>query len=117
MRLPLWADRQGGWKVFDSFGGFRLPDGSVRSPDALLRLEAAEVLEGGPHFPVACGWCWPRSGTPEPGVPARNGRDSFGRSWLNSERGIQRSSGELALSHKGIRHPLCDAVTLQTPTL
>ena len=36
MRLQLWADRQGGWKVFDSSGGFLLPDGSVRSPDASL---------------------------------------------------------------------------------
>ena len=36
MRLQLWADRQGGWKVFDSSGGFLLPDGSIRSPDASL---------------------------------------------------------------------------------
>jgi Uma2 family endonuclease len=36
MRLQLWADRQGGWKVFDSSGGFLLSDGSVRSPDASL---------------------------------------------------------------------------------
>jgi Uma2 family endonuclease len=36
MRLQLWADRQGGWKVFDSSGGFILPDGSIRSPDASL---------------------------------------------------------------------------------
>jgi Uma2 family endonuclease len=45
MRLLLWADRQGGWKVFDSSGGFRLPDGSVLSPDAsLLRLERWQAL-------------------------------------------------------------------------
>jgi Uma2 family endonuclease len=45
MRLLLWADRQGGWKVFDSSAGFRLPDGSVLSPDAsLLRLERWEAL-------------------------------------------------------------------------
>jgi Uma2 family endonuclease len=36
MRLLLWADQQGGWKVFDSSSGFRLPDGSVLSPDASL---------------------------------------------------------------------------------
>jgi Uma2 family endonuclease len=36
MRLQLWADRQGGWKVFDSSGGFLLSDGSIRSPDASL---------------------------------------------------------------------------------
>jgi Uma2 family endonuclease len=47
MRLLLWADRQGGWKVFDSSGGFRLPDGSVFSPDAsLLRLERWQALTG-----------------------------------------------------------------------
>lgn len=40
MRLLLWADQQGGWKVFDSSAGFRLPDGSVLSPDAsLVRLD------------------------------------------------------------------------------
>ena len=40
MRLLVWADQRGGWKVFDSSGGFHLPDGSVLSPDAsLLRLE------------------------------------------------------------------------------
>jgi Uma2 family endonuclease len=45
MRLLLWADRQGGWKVFDSSGGFRLPDGSVLSPDAaLVSLERWRAL-------------------------------------------------------------------------
>ena len=45
MRLLLWADQQGGWKVFESSAGFRLPDGSVRSPDAsLLRLERWQAL-------------------------------------------------------------------------
>ena len=28
-----------GWRLFDSSGGFRLPDGSVLSPDASLVLE------------------------------------------------------------------------------
>jgi Uma2 family endonuclease len=36
MRLHLWADHQGGWKVFGSSTGFQLPDGSVLSPDASL---------------------------------------------------------------------------------
>ena len=36
MRLLLWADQQGVWRVFDSSSGFRLPDGSVLSPDASL---------------------------------------------------------------------------------
>jgi Uma2 family endonuclease len=36
MRLLLWADQHGGWKVFDSSSGFRLPDGAVLSPDASL---------------------------------------------------------------------------------
>ncbi|MCS5693345.1 Uma2 family endonuclease [Cyanobium sp. FGCU-6] len=40
MRLLLWADQQGGWKVFGSSTGFRLPDDSVFSPDAsLVRLD------------------------------------------------------------------------------
>ncbi len=35
----------GGWKVFDSSSGFRLPDGAVFSPDAsLLRLERWQAL-------------------------------------------------------------------------
>jgi hypothetical protein len=34
MRLLLWADQQGGWRVFGSSTGFRLPDNSVLSPDA-----------------------------------------------------------------------------------
>ena len=32
MLLLLWADHQGGWKVFGSSTGFCLPDGSVLSP-------------------------------------------------------------------------------------
>jgi Uma2 family endonuclease len=39
-QLKLYAKRAGGWKVFDSSTGFRLPDGSVFSPDAsLMRLD------------------------------------------------------------------------------
>jgi Uma2 family endonuclease len=47
MRLLLWADQQGGWKVFDSSSGFRLPDGSVLSPDTevvCLSQTVADVL-------------------------------------------------------------------------
>jgi Uma2 family endonuclease len=45
MRLQLWADRCGGWKVFDSSTGFALPDGSVLSPDAaLIKLERWQAL-------------------------------------------------------------------------
>ncbi|MFM7513741.1 MAG: Uma2 family endonuclease [Cyanobium sp.] len=44
-RLQAWADRSGDWLVFDSSSGFRLPDGSVRSPDAsLLRQERWQAL-------------------------------------------------------------------------
>ncbi len=32
--LTLWARRDGHGKVFDSNGGFTLPDGSMRAPDA-----------------------------------------------------------------------------------
>jgi Uma2 family endonuclease len=45
MRLLLWADQAGGWKVFGSSSGFRLPDGSVYSPDAsLVRLDRWQAL-------------------------------------------------------------------------
>jgi len=57
MRLQLWADRQGGWKVFDSSGGFLLPDGSIRSPDAsLVRLERWLALSEAERdgFPPLC---------------------------------------------------------------
>ena len=57
MRLQLWADRTGGWKVFDSSTGFRLPDGSVLSPDAsVVRLQRWQALtsEQRPGFPPLC---------------------------------------------------------------
>ena len=57
MRLLLWADRTGGWKVFDSSTGFRLPDGSVLSPDAsVVRLQRWQALtsEQRPGFPPLC---------------------------------------------------------------
>ena len=57
MRLQLWADRQGGWKVFDSSGGFLLPDGSIRSPDAsLVRQERWQALSEAERdgFPPLC---------------------------------------------------------------
>ena len=45
MRLLLWADQQGGWKVCGSSSGFRLPDGSVLSPDAsVIRLDRWRAL-------------------------------------------------------------------------
>jgi Uma2 family endonuclease len=57
MRLLVWADRTGGWKVFDSSTGFRLPDGSVLSPDAsLVRLDRWQALtsEQRRGFPPLC---------------------------------------------------------------
>jgi Uma2 family endonuclease len=57
MRLQLWADRQGDWKVFDSSAGFLLPDGSVRSPDAsLVLLERWQALSEAERdgFPPLC---------------------------------------------------------------
>ena len=45
MPLLLWADHQGGWKVFGCSTGFCLPDGSVLSPDAsLVRLDRWQAL-------------------------------------------------------------------------
>jgi Uma2 family endonuclease len=57
MRLLAWAERTGGWQVFDSSSGFRLPDGSVLSPDAsLLRLQRWDALtaEQRRGFPPLC---------------------------------------------------------------
>jgi Uma2 family endonuclease len=56
-RLQAWAERRGGWEVFDSSGGFRLPDGSVLSPDtAIVRLERWQALtpEQRRGFPTLC---------------------------------------------------------------
>jgi Uma2 family endonuclease len=56
-RLQAWAERRGGWEVFDSSTGFRLPDGSVLSPDAaVLRLERWQALtpEQRRGFPPLC---------------------------------------------------------------
>lgn len=44
-QLMVYAKRSGGWKAFDSSTGFRLPDGSVLSPDAsLLHLDRWQAL-------------------------------------------------------------------------
>jgi Uma2 family endonuclease len=56
-RLQTWADRQGGWTVFDSSTGFRLADGSVLSPDAsVVRLERWQALSAEQRrgFPPLC---------------------------------------------------------------
>jgi Uma2 family endonuclease len=56
-RLQAWAERRGGWEVFDSSCGFRLPDGSVFSPDAaVVRLERWQALtaEQRRGFPPLC---------------------------------------------------------------
>ena len=56
-RLQVWALGKGDWKVFDSSTGFRLPDGSVLSPDAsLVRLERWHALtsEQRRGFPPLC---------------------------------------------------------------
>ena len=56
-RLQVWALGQGGWKVFDSSTGFRLPDGSVLSPDAaMVRVERWQALtpEDRRGFPPLC---------------------------------------------------------------
>lgn len=44
-QIKSWARTTGGWMAFDSSTGFRLPDGSVRSPDAsLVALERWRAL-------------------------------------------------------------------------
>ena len=55
--LQAYARRSGCWKAFDSSGGFRLPDGSVLSPDAsLVRIERWQELspEQRRGFPPLC---------------------------------------------------------------
>ena len=57
VQLALWARSHGGWKVFDSSSGFRLPDGSVLSPDAsAVRLERWQALTPDQRrsFPPLC---------------------------------------------------------------
>ena len=56
-RLQAWAERRGGWEVFDSSTGFRLPDSSVLSPDAaVVRQERWQELtpEQRSGFPPLC---------------------------------------------------------------
>jgi len=44
-QLQTFAKSSGGWRVFKSSGGFRLPDGSIVSPDAsLVRLDRWQAL-------------------------------------------------------------------------
>ena len=73
MRLLAWADQIGGWQLFDSSTGFRLPDGSVLSPDAsLLRLERWQALtpEQRRSFPPFVRMWWWNSPAPVIKVPA-----------------------------------------------
>jgi Uma2 family endonuclease len=56
-QLKRYAIDEGSWKVFDSSTGFRLPDGSVLSPDAsLVRLERWQALSSEQRrgFPPLC---------------------------------------------------------------
>ncbi|MEB3321893.1 MAG: Uma2 family endonuclease [Synechococcaceae cyanobacterium] len=56
-QLQRFARGCGGWQVFDSSGGFRLPDGSVLSPDAaLVRMERWQALSPQQRrsFPPLC---------------------------------------------------------------
>jgi len=40
MRLLLWADQQGAWKVFDSSSGFRLPEAARLLRRSWLRAQS-----------------------------------------------------------------------------
>ena len=56
-QLHAWARSSGDWLVFDSSGGFLLPDGSIRSPDAsAVRLELWRALSESERdgFPPLC---------------------------------------------------------------
>ena len=60
-QLKLFASRAGGWKAFDSSTGFRLPDGSVFSPDAsLIRLDRWQALSPDER----CGFAPPAASRP-----------------------------------------------------
>ena len=57
LQLALFSKRHAQWRLFDSSGGFRLPDGSVLSPDAaLMRLDRwqALTLDQRRGFPPLC---------------------------------------------------------------
>ena len=69
-QLQAWARSSGDWIVFDSSCGFRLPDGSVRSPDAsLVRLDRWRALSEAERdgFPPPAAWRCGRA--PNPGEP------------------------------------------------
>ena len=56
-QLQAWARTTGDWIVGDSSAGFRLPDGSVRSPEAsLVRLDRWRALSDAERdgFPPLC---------------------------------------------------------------
>ena len=56
-QLHAWARSSGDWLVFDSSGGFLLPDGSVRSLDAsVVRLDRWQALSEAERegFPPLC---------------------------------------------------------------
>jgi len=57
MQLRLWAKRDGTGTTFDSSGGFRLPNGAMRSPDAAWlkksRLEALSPEQRKKFVPLA----------------------------------------------------------------
>ncbi len=56
-QLQNWARSCGNWIVFDSSGGFLLPDGSVRSPDAsVVQRERWQTLNEAERegFPPLC---------------------------------------------------------------
>jgi Uma2 family endonuclease len=61
-QLQQYAKASGDWKVFESSGGFRLPDGSVVSPDAsLVRLDRWRALSADERrrlAPLCPTWWW-----------------------------------------------------------
>jgi Uma2 family endonuclease len=81
MRLLIWADQQGGWKVFGSSNGFRLPDGSVFSPDAsVIRLERWQVCNAAQRKGFALL-------SPDHVVELASPSDESLREWVRCERG------------------------------
>jgi Uma2 family endonuclease len=90
-RLLLWADGPGAgaWNVFDSSTGFRLPDGSVLSPDAaLVREERWQALTAQERrgFPPLCPDLVVELASPSDDGPR-------GASHLRSKMGIYQANG------------------------
>ena len=81
-QIQAWTRAAGGWKVFDSSTGFRLPDNSVLSPDVSLvvldRWQALNEAERRGFAPLCPIWWW---NWQVPATTARAGSRHCARRW------------------------------------